>query len=133
MIFFKFCTRVPNHLTQLPTTQFYIRHHTSGFMAYFRFRFVWFFENNSWLIFDNNSSKWSVESRKFKKPESGVKLQISGLLWSNFKVRQNWVNCKSKWCPWRQLHTKRSHEVIRGHLKSKIPKDWQLLGSKSSF
>ena len=39
MKFFEFRTRVPYPQTRISTKQFYSRNSTSGFMAYFRFRF----------------------------------------------------------------------------------------------
>ena len=38
--FLKFCTRVPNPSTQLPTSLFYSRPRTFGLIAYFRLRFL---------------------------------------------------------------------------------------------
>ena len=39
---------------------------------------------------------------------------------SYFKSHWKWVSCISKWRSWRQLSDERCHEVIIGHLRSKI-------------
>ena len=84
----------------IPIPQFYLRNSTSGFMAYFRFRFVLFFKNHrSDQFSQTNSSKLSIKSRnyfKLKKFDFGVKLQIWGHLGSNYECHYKGVNCISK-------------------------------------